>query len=58
LIRNDLLAGCLVMFIIFVREYSTGLYLLGPGTEVIGSILVCFGVGAQSIWFLRFQSSM
>ena len=25
---------------IFEREYSTGVYLLGPGTEVIGSLLV------------------
>jgi iron(III) transport system permease protein len=40
LIRNELLTGWLVMFIIFVREYSPGLYLLGPGTEVIGSLLV------------------
>jgi iron(III) transport system permease protein len=40
LIRNELLAGWLVMFIIFVREYSPGLYLLGPRTEVIGSLLV------------------
>jgi iron(III) transport system permease protein len=40
LIRNELLVGWLVMFIIFVREYSPGLYLLGPGTEVIGSLLV------------------
>jgi iron(III) transport system permease protein len=47
LIRNGLLAGWLVIFIIFVREYSTGLYLLGPGTEVIGSLLVLlWGRGA------------
>ena len=25
---------------IFEREYSTGVYLLAPGTEVIGSMLV------------------
>ena len=25
---------------IFVREYSTGVYLLGPGSEVIGSLIV------------------
>jgi len=25
---------------IFEREYSTGVYLLAPGTEVIGSLLV------------------
>ena len=28
------------MFLIFVREYSTGVYLLAPGTEVIGSLIV------------------
>ena len=32
---------------IFEREYSTGVYLLGPGTEVIGSLLVSlWGSGA------------
>jgi len=32
---------------IFEREYSTGVYLLGPGTEVIGSLLVSlWGTGA------------
>ena len=35
------------VFLIFVREYSTGIYLLGPGTEVIGSLLVSlWGTGA------------
>ncbi len=30
-----------------MREYSTGIYLLGPGTEVIGSLLVSlWGTGA------------
>ncbi len=28
------------MFLIFEREYSTGVYLLSPGTETIGSMLV------------------
>ena len=37
LIRYGLLASWLM---IFEREYSTGVYLLGPGTEVIGSLLV------------------
>jgi iron(III) transport system permease protein len=47
LIRNGMLASWLVIFLIFVREYSTGLYLLGPGTEVIGSLLVSlWGTGA------------
>jgi iron(III) transport system permease protein len=47
LIRNGMLASWLVIFLIFVREYSTGVYLLGPGTEVIGALLVSlWGTGA------------
>jgi iron(III) transport system permease protein len=47
LIRNGILAGWLLIFLIFVREYSTGVYLLGPRTEVIGSLLVsAWGTGA------------
>ena len=34
LIRNGMVASWLLIFLIFVREYSTGVYLLGPGTEV------------------------
>jgi iron(III) transport system permease protein len=33
-------ASWLMMFLIFEREYSTGVYLLSPGTEVIGAMLV------------------
>jgi iron(III) transport system permease protein len=40
LIRFGLLGSWLLIFMIFVREYSTGVYLLGPGTEVIGSLIV------------------
>jgi len=40
LIRFGLLASWLLVFMIFEREYSTGVYLLGQGTEVIGSMLV------------------
>jgi iron(III) transport system permease protein len=40
LIRFGLLGSWLLIFLIFVREYSTGVYLLGPGTEVIGSLIV------------------
>src|SRR6202022_4691754 len=40
LIRAGMLASWLLIFLIFVREYSTGSYLLGPGTEVIGSLLI------------------
>ncbi|MBL8483678.1 MAG: iron ABC transporter permease, partial [Rhodocyclaceae bacterium] len=40
LIRYGLLASWLLVFMIFEREYSTGIYLLAPGTEVIGAVLV------------------
>ena len=47
LIRFSLLASWLLVFMIFEREYSTGVYLLGQGTEVIGSMLVSlWGGGA------------
>jgi iron(III) transport system permease protein len=47
LIRFGLLGSWLLIFLIFVREYSTGVYLLGPGTEVIGSLIVSlWGTGA------------
>ncbi len=35
---------------IFEREYSTGVYLPGPGTEVIGSLLVSlWGTGGADM---------
>jgi iron(III) transport system permease protein len=40
LVRFGLLGSWLLIFLIFVREYSTAVYLLGPGTEVIGSLIV------------------
>jgi iron(III) transport system permease protein len=40
LIRVGLIGSWLLLFVTFVREYSTGVYLLSPGTEVIGSLLV------------------
>ncbi len=47
LIRFGLLGSWLLIFMIFVREYSTGVYLLAPGTEVIGSLIVSlWGAGA------------
>ena len=56
LIRYGLLASWLLVFMIFEREYSTGVYLLGPGTEVIGSLLVSlWGSGAaESVAALSF----
>ena len=38
--RYGLIGSWLLMFLIFEREYSTGVYLLSPGTETIGSMLV------------------
>jgi len=50
LIRTGMLASWLLIFLIFVREYATGVYLLGPGTEVIGSLLVSlWGTGATDL---------
>jgi iron(III) transport system permease protein len=47
LMRNGLLAGWLLIFLLFVRDYSIGIYLLAPGNEVIGPLLVSlWGSGA------------
>jgi iron(III) transport system permease protein len=40
LVRFGLVGSWLLVFMIFVREYSTGVYLLAPGTETIGSLIV------------------
>ncbi|RFP14554.1 MULTISPECIES: iron ABC transporter permease [unclassified Duganella] len=40
LVKYGLLGAWLMVFLIFEREYSTGVYLLSPGTEVIGAMLV------------------
>jgi len=45
LIRHGLLGSWLRVFMIFEREYSTGVYLLAPGTEVIGAQLVSLWQG-------------
>jgi iron(III) transport system permease protein len=45
LIRHGLLGSWLLVFMIFEREYSTGVYLLAPGTEVIGAELVSLWQG-------------
>ena len=50
LIRAGLISSWLLLFVTFVREYSTGVYLLGPGTEVIGSLIVSlWGTGALDL---------
>jgi len=45
LIRYGLLGSWLLVFMIFEREYSTAVYLLSPGTEVIGAELVSLWQG-------------
>lgn len=50
LVRYGLLGAWLMVFLIFEREYSTGVYLLSPGTEVIGSMIVSmWGAGAVEL---------
>jgi iron(III) transport system permease protein len=45
LIRHGLLGSWLLVFMIFEREYSTGVYLLAPGNEVIGAEIVSLWQG-------------
>jgi iron(III) transport system permease protein len=40
LIRNGLLTSWLLIFLMFEREYATGVYLLTRGTETIGAMIV------------------
>src|SRR5215475_3008262 len=50
LIRFGLVSSWLLCFMIFVREYSTGIYLQGPGTEVLGPLIVSlFGGGSLEL---------
>lgn len=50
LIKAGLIGSWVLIFVTFVREYSTGVYLLSPGTEVIGSLLVSlWGTGAVDL---------
>jgi iron(III) transport system permease protein len=48
LIKFGMLGGWLMVFLIFEREYSTGVYLLSPGTEVIGAMLVSLWAGGST----------
>lgn len=48
LVRYGLLGSWLMIFLIFEREYSTGVYLLSPGTEVIGAMLVSLWAGGST----------
>ncbi|MGI4848069.1 MAG: ABC transporter permease [Janthinobacterium lividum] len=50
LVRFGLIGAWLMVFLIFEREYSTGVYLLSPGTEVIGAMIVSmWGAGAVDL---------
>ena len=50
LVRYGLLASWLLIFIMFEREYATGVYLLTAGTEIIGALLVSLAeLGAMDV---------
>lgn len=50
LVRFGLLGSWLLIFMTFTREYSTGVYLLAPNTEVMGSMIISlFGSGALDL---------
>jgi iron(III) transport system permease protein len=50
LVRHGLIGAWLMVFLIFEREYSTGVYLLSPGTEVIGAMIVSmWGAGSVDL---------
>ncbi|MFK8254131.1 ABC transporter permease [Ancylobacter terrae] len=50
LVKYGLLGSWLLIFMTFCREYSTGVYLLGPNTEVIGSLIISlFGSGGLDL---------
>lgn len=40
LVKTSLMGAWLLVFMIFEREYATGVYLLAPGTEVLGAQIV------------------
>jgi iron(III) transport system permease protein len=52
LIRHALLAAWLIMFLVFASEYATGVFLLAPGSEMMGSVLVSlWQTGAADLVF-------
>jgi iron(III) transport system permease protein len=52
LIRLGLLATWLLVFLLFAREYATGVFLLAPGSETVGSLLVSlWQTGAADLAF-------
>lgn len=40
IIRPGLVGAFLLIMIVFIREYSTGLYLMGSGTEIVGPLII------------------
>ena len=40
LLRKSVLAAWLLIFLMFVRDYSTAIYLIAPGNEIAGPLLV------------------
>jgi len=40
IIRPGLVGAWALIMIVFVREYATGVYLMGAGTEIIGTLMV------------------
>ena len=40
IVRPGLAGAWALIMIVFIREYATGVYLMGAGTEVIGSLMV------------------
>lgn len=50
IIRPGLVGAWTLIIVIFLREYSTGVYLMGAGTEVIGSLMVSLlATGAMDV---------
>jgi iron(III) transport system permease protein len=47
LVKYGLLGAWLMIFLIFEREYSTSVYLLSPGTETIGALIVSLWAGGS-----------
>jgi len=47
LARHGLIAAWLLAFLLYAREYSTGIFLMGQGNEVMGTMLVSLWNGGN-----------
>lgn len=47
LAKAGIIGSWLLIFIAFTREYSTGVYLLSPGSETVGALLVSLWAGGN-----------